>query len=881
MPSNRFMSASTHIAPHALRVSRFLLFATLLQLPACGPDRSVDGETPIAVDERLVLTLVASDPDLVTPIGLAIDGEDRLYVLESHTHTQPADYAGPTSDRIKRFVEGDEAEPALFADGFQDGMNLGFSPDGDLFVVTSKAVIRLYDRDRDGKSEARDTVLALVEPESVYDHAALLGIAFSHDGWMYVSRGNVGGQPWTLRGSDGRTLSGYGDGGDIVRSRPDGAGLSEVATGFWNPFDLTFDTFGRLLAIDNDPDSRGPNRLVHVVAGGDYGYQSLYGGSGIHPYLAWNGELPGTLPFIASLGEAPSGLLNADLAALPADYAGNALATIWEESRIVRIRMTPRGMSLQGESETILQGGPDFRPVALATDSKGRIYVTDWVMRQYPNHGRGRLWRIDTKPNVERLAPRSPREEPENDTNNGWLDVLRATRNPDDLEALKDALASDDPFQQQAAQSALAQPAFRDALHALTNDSDPRLRVGAIVAMRRAGLSDPGIARRLLTDGDARVRRAALAWVGRAGMTEVLPDVERGLRSEQHPELFETYLATVRHLQPDFLTAYRAKAAPTAKQLKRVLPAGYLAALVGDPALPEATRAIALRYLEHPADHVDVLISLTKTGGPDLALEAVRTLGDVPDAGVARALRDLAGDDSAAEALRAEAMSALARQPGDATVDAMQALVDGPPAVQRESLRLLRGRPLADTVRQVLASVDLLLAEHHPIREALHAQIAMALGAPSDRPDTEAAWQAAVATGGDADSGRRVFFSPLAQCSLCHRYEGRGGVIGPDLTNVGRSKTREQIVNAILRPSDEISPEYQGWYVTTTDGRTHYGRQIDIGESSIELMLPDGTFETYRDVASYGIAEASLMPEDLEANLTVDDLRDLMAFLTR
>ena len=43
--------------------------------------------------------------------------------------------------------------------------------------------------------------------------------------------------------------------------------------GSGNPFDLAFDGTGRLLAIDNDPDSRGPNRLIDVVEEGDYGYK--------------------------------------------------------------------------------------------------------------------------------------------------------------------------------------------------------------------------------------------------------------------------------------------------------------------------------------------------------------------------------------------------------------------------------------------------------------------------------------------------------------------------------------------------------------------------------------------------------------------------------
>ncbi|MEZ4828028.1 MAG: hypothetical protein R3C61_17350 [Bacteroidia bacterium] len=59
---------------------------------------------------------------------------------------------------------------------------------------------------------------------------------------------------------------------------------------------MKFTSDGRLLLTDNDPDSRGPNRLIEIVPGGDYGYQSLYGGSGIHPF--WRGMANCPEPFL-------------------------------------------------------------------------------------------------------------------------------------------------------------------------------------------------------------------------------------------------------------------------------------------------------------------------------------------------------------------------------------------------------------------------------------------------------------------------------------------------------------------------------------------------------------------------------------------------------
>ena len=49
----------------------------------------------------------------------------------------------------------------------------------------------------------------------------------------------------------------------------DGKKLRRVATGFWNPFGAGRDIFGRLFAVDNDPDAMPPCRMVHVVEGGE------------------------------------------------------------------------------------------------------------------------------------------------------------------------------------------------------------------------------------------------------------------------------------------------------------------------------------------------------------------------------------------------------------------------------------------------------------------------------------------------------------------------------------------------------------------------------------------------------------------------------------
>ena len=867
----------------------FLLFMTALLVSFRVEKQTATflDEAPVVLDNRLELTLFAEDPAIVTPIGIAIDTLDRIFVLESHTHQPPANYTGPKSDRIKIFVDkngdGQPDNISVFAEDIREGVNLAFSPEGYLYVVTSRAVWALYDRDKDGVSEERKKILELTKPASVYAHAALLGITFSVDGWMYISRGNTSGAAWQLEGTDGSRVRGYGDGGNIVRARPDGTRLEEVSTGFWNPMDLKFDDKGHLLAADNDPDSRGPNRLVHVVPGGNYGYQSLYGGSGIHPYLAWNGELPGTLPFAAGLGEAPSGLLNASTAALPPDYHGQMLASIWEESRIVRINLQPKGVSVSGTTEVIVQGGQNFRPVAFATDSRGNIYFTDWVLRNYPNHGKGKIWKLSARKDQQTNAPRPLYAPYLPDPEGTPLREVYATQTPGGVDVLQNALASSDPYLRQAAWVALSQPVFRQKVIEATGHANPAIRVGALLALQHSGYQpDPELMQKFLSDADEDVRQRALMWVGQAGMVGLASSLEKALSSgSASPALLDTYLETVRHLQPEFIHAYRTQKETYAKSIPRSLPTRFTENFVKNSSRPDAIRAMAIKIIEHPAQELEILLPLLSNDkAPILQLEAVRSLATIADSAVADRLLALAFRQTATPPNRSEALLALTRQPLDVSARVLALLNDPAPDVQLEAARYLRGYAAVPVVRKALHTKHQAKGTAPAIKE----QIALATGEKNTappRPSSYEDWEKVLEKPGDPVRGRRVFYASQALCSSCHAVQGRGGDLGPDLSNVGQSKSHAQLVRSILRPSAEITPEWQGWYVQLNNGNYYQGRQIDVGEKSIELYTQATGFQNFpkKDIKDYGMIKNSLMPDGLENQLTVSDLRDLMTFL--
>src|SRR5207302_1551561 len=103
----------------------------------------------------------------------------------------------------------------------------------------------------------------------------------------------------------------------------------------------------RLWAVDNDPDARGPCRLLHIIRGGDYGYRFRYGRKGLHPFVAWDGELPGTLPMAAGTAEAPGGILAYEAAGFPREYRGQLLVTSWGDHVVERFTAAPHGASFK------------------------------------------------------------------------------------------------------------------------------------------------------------------------------------------------------------------------------------------------------------------------------------------------------------------------------------------------------------------------------------------------------------------------------------------------------------------------------------------------------------------------------------------------------
>jgi putative membrane-bound dehydrogenase-like protein len=913
-------------------------------------------DAPRAADPALEISLFAASPDIVHPIGVAFDARGRLLVIESHTHFRPKDYKGPKHDRIRILEDTDGDGKAdkftTFYEGTSATMGIAVHPDGSVYLATRNEILRLRDTKGDGKADEVHRI-AFLETKGDYPHNGLAGLAFDSQGNLYFGMGENIGFDYKLIGADGTTHKGGGEGGNIFWCTADGKHLRRVATGFWNPFGICRDIFGRLFAVDNDPDSMPPCRLLHVVEGGDYGYQYRYGRSGRHPFQSWDGQLPGTLPMVCGVGEAPCQVLSYESDGLPSKYLGNLLVASWADHRIERYEPKERGASVSAERLPFVQGGKDFRPVGIAVAYDGSLFVSDWVKSDYTLHGKGAIWHIRERNsgkhdrssapekslfNTHRpLRDESARELARDakgrdflraqlgnidiriraaclialiDTADPKLDLagfartervipLRAmavralaARGQDATDFVKDSqpaavrfeairalndknarlllnrLTDTDPFLRHAAVQQLARaPKLLDDVN-IAKLTDPTERVGMLLAWRASG--QPEGVRRLgdfLADPNADVRFMAAKWIADENLKEYRPQLVEALKDRNlNVRLFFAYSAALARLD--------------GRDVNEGQMADYFFTRLQDKESSPALRVLSLQMIppSYAKLTAELLGGLLNSKDASLQLEAMRTLTELPAAKRTGLLLKAVNDERLQIDTRAQAILGLSGQAQQFLNDLLPLTRADSAVLANETLRALVGTKLGADQRAALEKAAAIRLEAASLVKRVLGQ-PFAEGRP---PATDLdAWLKRLGGPADVAAGRRVFFHPkLAGCYKCHRVEGRGAEVGPDLSTIGRTE-RRSIVESILQPSALVAPHYQAWTIETNDGKLRTGLLINTQLDQYTYLDAQGqTFKlSTRDIAETRPATKSIMPDGLADLMTDQELRDLVAYL--
>jgi putative membrane-bound dehydrogenase-like protein len=296
--------------------------------------------------------------------------------------------------------------------------------------------------------------------------------------------------------------------------------------------------------------------------------------------------------------------------------------------------------------------------------------------------------------------------------------------------------------------------------------------------------------------------------------------------------------------------------------IERVVTA--LVAELDDESKLDATRvATARRFMMFDPNAAQKILSrITPKTSPALAAGWIEAMGssNQPEVGVAlvQALPKLLPEARAAAIKLLVERAAWTRSLLDG-IDSGAVRLDQLALDQRQALLANRDKALADRAQKLMARGGSL---PDPDRQAVIEKLGPLL-----------------AQGGDAEKGKALF---TQHCAKCHRHSGEGGNVGPDLTGMA-AHPREELIIHLLDPSRSVEGTFVTYNVATLDGRLLSGLLAAESRTSIELVDAEGKRQTVlrEDIDELTATKKSLMPEGFEKQVSTDELRDVLAFLTK
>ena len=267
--------------------------------------------------------------------------------------------------------------------------------------------------------------------------------------------------------------------------------------------------------------------------------------------------------------------------------------------------------------------------------------------------------------------------------------------------------------------------------------------------------------------------------------------------------------------------------------------------------------AITLLALQDPAEHEAMLKSLVAPQEPDqVQAAAVRAIGRIPGDRIGAYLVDKWREMTSPA--RNAAGAALTRD-----LDRSRILVK---AIESE-----RVQPWTLRFRDRLA---MLMHDDAGVREKARTLL---MQQPEDRERVLSEYGQALAKPGDAAQGREVFESV---CAKCHRFNGVGQAVGPDLEEV-QNRPKDVLLADILMPNQTISSGYEAYVVQTSASGTMEGVMGSQTSTTITLRQEEGREQVIRrqDIVDFFAANLSAMPGDLEQQVDIQQMSDLLAYL--
>jgi len=777
-------------------------------------------------------------------VGIALDPEGRVYVASEGRSIMRLSDPDPARGSAGAFRKVETYTGAI--DNAQ-----GMFRDGDALFVTGDGPqgCGLY---RVPEASRAPELLGRFDGEMGEHgpHAIVRGA----DGWLYLAIGNhasvaepiAAASPLSPLRYEGHLLPRYVDprghatqcrapGGVVARMNPETREWQLFAAGFRNHYDLCFDRRGALFTFDSDmewdvglPWYRAV-RLVHVVAGGDYGWRT---GSSTWP--EWYAD---SLPPACETGRgSPTGMACYDGAQFPEHFRGAILAGDWSQGQILAFHPKRVGATFTAEVDVLLSG----RPLA----------VSDLVVARdgsvlFSVGGRGTAGGVYRLSYAEPAGSTHPVQTPPSGTPDVPITKTpQFTENTPTHELLA-ALSNADRWVRYLAARALEQrdPAtFESEALALAS---PLARAEALVALARVGLvsSDPAAWKRRLT--------AAVRLVAAEGEKAADPKPKT---------------VSPGPIDPTLVTALRA--------LELLFQGRDGEELAKRPA----------EFATVQAELSPLLLKLFPTGARDADRELAQLLAFLGDAAATPKL--FAAFQKEPSRVEQIWLAYCLRCCKDGfTAPTRTALARW---LDHGIAEWSGGHSFEGYLRYVRSDVDALLgdAERAELAAEVAAKRAVASALPAaaaqEPRDLDAVTTFVERTRASPvrseQEGARLF---AKGCASCHQVAGLGKSVGPDLTTAaGRFKVHD-LLETIFDPSRTISDQYRATNFFLKNGDVVQGiptlddgKRVVLVESSGLPRELDAS-----DVESRRVASKSLMPQGLLDGLSLEEIADLVAYV--
>ncbi|MFW6157363.1 MAG: c-type cytochrome, partial [Balneolaceae bacterium] len=648
--------------------------------------------------------------------------------------------------------------------------------------VNGKGLFRMQDTQDDGEYNILEY---LGGPKGEGEHGNHALIPTEDGDGMYVLNGNHTPPPdftssrlanwdedfllprqWDARGHARGILA---PGGYVARINEDASEWEIISAGYRNQYDAAVNAHGDLFTYDSDMEwDMGmpwyrPTRVLQVVSGSDYGWRS---GSG-----KWPEYYEDSLPPLLNIGPgSPTGVLFGTDAAFPAKYQHAMFALDWTFGTMYTIHLTPKGAGYEGEAEEFLSGTPLPLTDAVIGDD-GALYFTTGGRNQD-----SKLYRVVYRGD-ESTDPAEPEDNEEARQARELRRQLEAFHGREDAGALEQAwphLDNEDRILRHAARVAIeSQPADTWADRVLTEERD-QARITGLVALARTGSDEyrPQALESLLeldlTELDAGQKLGYLRAMSLIFIRMGDPaDQEKSQIADILQEILPNDDERVNKEVIDLLVYL---------EDSRVIDKALALMEDKDEAQVDTTEQ-ANDLLSRNEDYGETIGEMWENPPPTQQLAYAFSLRNLADGWSLDQRREYF-----------EFINEASDHEGGASYTGF--------------LERMRDEALAhvsDEDQEELADVIGVSLAREPDFEIT----------PPEGPGREWTLEEAVgAVNGhlqerDFEQGRNAFFA--ATCASCHRFDGYGGNIGPDLTTVAQTYSVPDLLEKIIDPDVYIS----------------------------------------------------------------------------